>query len=48
MNSNSSMEALRQKYGEEGLDHTNLHSDPLMQFQTWYQQAIVWLGWMDC
>ena len=40
MNSNSSMEALRLKYGEEGLDHNNLHSDPLMQFQTWYQQAI--------
>jgi pyridoxamine 5'-phosphate oxidase len=39
MNSNSSMEALRLKYGEEGLDHNNLHSDPLMQFQTWYQQA---------
>lgn len=40
MNDNSSMEALREKYAEEGLDHTNLHSDPLMQFQTWYQQAI--------
>lgn len=36
----SSLEALRLKYGEEGLDHENLHSDPLMQFQTWYQQAI--------
>ncbi len=40
MNDISSLEALRQKYAEEGLDHTNLHSNPLMQFQTWYQQAI--------
>ena len=40
MNSNSFIEALRQKYGEEGLDHENLNSDPLVQFQTWYQQAI--------
>ncbi len=40
MNGKSSIEALRQKYGEEGLDHDNLHSDPLKQFQTWYQQAV--------
>jgi pyridoxamine 5'-phosphate oxidase len=40
MNSNSFIEALRQKYGERGLDHENLDSDPLVQFQTWYQQAI--------
>jgi len=40
MNSRSFIEALRQKYGEEGLDHENLNSDPLLQFQTWYQQAI--------
>ena len=40
MNSSSFIEALRKKYGEEGLDHENLNSDPLVQFQTWYQQAI--------
>ena len=40
MNSISSLEALRQKYSEEGLDHTSLSADPLLQFQTWYQQAI--------
>jgi len=40
MHINSSLEALRQKYGKEGLDHKNLHSDPLMQFQTWFQQAV--------
>lgn len=36
----SSIKALRQKYSEEGLDHNNLHTDPLLQFQSWYQQAV--------
>jgi len=40
MNSNLSLEALRQKYGDEGLDHDSLHADPLMQFQTWFEQAV--------
>lgn len=40
MHINSSLEALRQKYGAEGLDHETLHPDPLMQFQSWYQQAV--------
>jgi pyridoxamine 5'-phosphate oxidase len=40
MDSISSLEALRQKYGEEGLEQSNLNTDPLLQFQTWYQQAV--------
>ena len=40
MNSISTLEALRQKFSEEGLDQEDLNVDPLMQFQTWYQQAV--------
>jgi len=40
MNGNLSLEALRLKYGEEGLDHNRLHADPLRQFETWFQQAV--------
>jgi len=40
MNSISSLEALRQKYSEEGLDKASINTDPLLQFQAWYQQAI--------
>ena len=40
MNSISSLEALRLKYSEEGLEQKNLNTDPLLQFQTWYQQAV--------
>ena len=40
MNSHSSLEALRQKYSEEGLELTRLNADPLLQFQAWYQQAV--------
>jgi pyridoxamine 5'-phosphate oxidase len=40
LNTHSSLEALRLKYGKEGLAHNNLHPDPLLQFQAWYQQAI--------
>ncbi len=40
MNSELSLKALRQKYGEEGLQYKDLNNDPLLQFQTWFQQAV--------
>lgn len=36
----SSIEAWRQKFAEQGLDHEHLQADPLQQFQIWYQQAV--------
>jgi len=40
MNTHLTIEALRQKFGEEGLSFKDLNSDPLLQFQTWFQQAV--------
>lgn len=40
MNTHLTIEALRQKFGEEGLSFKDLNTDPLLQFQAWYQQAI--------
>ncbi|MEA3292785.1 MAG: pyridoxamine 5'-phosphate oxidase [Pseudomonadota bacterium] len=40
MTTTSELQALKEKYADEGLRRETLHEDPLQQFQLWYQQAI--------